>query len=152
MDAIVLTFSHSSVIDAPVSRVWQFHERPDILQILTPPWQPVTVVRREGGLGVGAETEFRLHFGAIAIPWLARHSHCEENRLFIDEQIEGPLSLWIHRHEFGEEGGKTRLSDRISYELPASPWSEWLVGWFVEERLRDMFRYRHQVTKRECEK
>ena len=54
----MLHFKHFSIINAPVEVVWKFHERPDILQILTPPWQPVQVVRREGGLLAGAITEF----------------------------------------------------------------------------------------------
>ncbi|MDD1437932.1 cyclase, partial [Dolichospermum sp. ST_sed10] len=43
----MLHFKHSSIINAPVEVVWKFHERSDILQILTPPWQPVQVVRRD---------------------------------------------------------------------------------------------------------
>ncbi|TAD93118.1 MAG: cyclase, partial [Oscillatoriales cyanobacterium] len=30
-------FRYSSLIDATVESVWNFHERPDILHILTPP-------------------------------------------------------------------------------------------------------------------
>ncbi|MDB9482186.1 cyclase, partial [Dolichospermum circinale CS-537/05] len=37
----MLHFKHSSIINAPVEVVWKFHERPDIIQLLTPPWQPV---------------------------------------------------------------------------------------------------------------
>jgi ligand-binding SRPBCC domain-containing protein len=60
-------FQHSSLIDAPVEVVWEFYERKDILQLLTPPWQPVQVVRREGGLDVGAISEFRLMLGSLVI-------------------------------------------------------------------------------------
>ncbi|GFE68865.1 hypothetical protein CFPU101_14750 [Chroococcus sp. FPU101] len=61
----MLRFELSSLINAPVETVWKFHERSDILQILTPPWQPVEIIRREGGLGVGAISEFRLWIGFI---------------------------------------------------------------------------------------
>ena len=56
----MLHFQYSSVINAPVETVWQFHERPDILKILTPPWQPVKIIRREGELEVEAVSEFSL--------------------------------------------------------------------------------------------
>ena len=46
----MLHYCMSTLIDAPVEVVWNFHERSDILERLTPPWQPVQVVRREGGL------------------------------------------------------------------------------------------------------
>ena len=147
----MLKFQYSSLINAPVEVVWQFHERQDILDILTPPWQPVKVIRREGGLGVGAITEFRLMLGFIPVRWLAKHIECEPNRLFVDEQIQGPMESWLHRHQFTPENGKTRLTDSIDYELPGGWLAEFLLGWWVDSRLKEMFRYRHEVTKKECD-
>jgi ligand-binding SRPBCC domain-containing protein len=148
----MLQFEFSSLIDAPLEVIWHFHEREDILQKLTPPWQPVKVVRREGGLQVGAETEFILSFGLIPIRWLARHVEFEEYKLFVDRQIKGPMQSWLHRHQFREENGKTRLIDSIEYELPTGWLAEIAAGWLVDGQLQEMFRYRHQVTKRECER
>jgi len=147
----MLQFHYSSLIHAPVEVVWEFHERSDILQLLTPPWQPVEVVRREGGLEVGAIAEFKIHLGFLPVPWVARHTECEQYRLFTDEQVEGFMESWTHRHHFTPENGKTRLTDRIDYEIPGGLWVESLLEGWVNERLRDMFRYRHEVTKRECE-
>lgn len=147
----MLHFQYSSLINAPVETVWQFHERPDILQILTPPWQPVTIIRREGGLGVGAVSEFRLNLGFIPVRWVAEHIECHPNRLFVDKQIVGPMQSWVHRHEFTTENNQTRLTDAIAYELPGGWLAEFLLGWWVKARLTDMFRYRHEVTKEECE-
>ena len=147
----MLNFKYSSLIDAPVETVWQFHERQDILQLLTPPWQPVTIVRREGGLAVGAISEFRISLAGIPVRWIAKHTQCETNRLFVDEQTDGPMESWIHRHEFTPENGQTRLTDAIAYELPGGDFAEFILGWWVEARLKDMFRYRHRVTKTQCE-
>ena len=147
----MLNFKYSSLIDAPVETVWQFHERPDILELLTPPWQPVTIVRREGGLGVGAISEFRLSLAGIPVKWVAIHIECEPNRLFVDEQREGPMKSWIHRHQFKSQNGKTNLIDAIAYEIPGGWLAEFVLGWWVDIRLKDMFRYRHQVTKTNCE-
>ncbi|MBE9167654.1 SRPBCC family protein [Pleurocapsales cyanobacterium LEGE 06147] len=147
----MLRFQHSSLINAPVEIVWQFHDRKDILALLTPPWQPVKVIRREGGLEVGAITEFRLFLGPIPVRWLAKHIECQPNRLFTDKQVEGPMQFWVHRHQFCQENEQTRLTDSIDYEIPGGFLTEILLGWWVESRLKEMFRYRHQVTKRECE-
>jgi ligand-binding SRPBCC domain-containing protein len=70
----MLHFTHSSIINAPVEVVWKFHERHDVLQLLTPPWKPVQVLRREGGLDEGPITEFRLFLGLLPLTWLARHT------------------------------------------------------------------------------
>jgi ligand-binding SRPBCC domain-containing protein len=147
----MLTFHYSSLVDAPVETVWAFYERPDILTLLTPPWQPVQVIRREGGLGPGAESEFRLWLGPIPVPWVAQHTdEYEPYRLFTDIQVIGPLEAWTHRHRFIPENGQTRLVDEISFALPAGWLSEPLIGSFVNQRLTDMFRYRHQVTQRQA--
>ncbi|MEH1836826.1 MAG: SRPBCC family protein [Nostoc sp.] len=147
----MLHFKHSSVINAPPEVVWKFHERPDILQLLNPPWQPVQVVRRQGGLNVGAITEFRLFLGPLPLTWLARHTECEKYHLFTDQQISGPFESWVHRHEFELENGKTKLTDAISFSMPGGGTVEFVSGWLVQVQLEAMFRYRHYVTKRECE-
>ncbi|MEM8676594.1 MAG: SRPBCC family protein [Cyanobacteria bacterium P01_G01_bin.67] len=147
----MLNFQYSSLIDASVETVWRFHERSDILDLLTPPWQPVTIIRREGGLGVGAISEFRLSLAGIPIRWIATHTECEPNRLFVDRQTEGPMESWVHRHELVPKNGKTQLTDAIAYEIPGGFLTELLLGWWVDARLKDMFRYRHQVTKDNCE-
>lgn len=143
----MLHFQYSSLIDADVTQVWQFHERPDILELLTPPWQPVTIIRRQGGLGVGAISEFRLSLAGIPVTWIAKHTECQPHRLFVDSQTQGPMKSWVHRHQFSSEAGQTRLTDAIAYELPGGWLAELILGWWVDARLTDMFRYRHQVTK-----
>ena len=143
-------FQYSSLIDAPPEAVWQFYERPDILVLLTPPWQPVKIIRREGGLGVGAISEFRLSLAGIPVRWVATHIECIPNRLFVDEQTDGPMESWVHRHEFMAEGNKTRLIDAIAYRIPGGWLAELCLGWWVDSRLTNMFRYRHEVTQNNC--
>ncbi|NJK37433.1 MAG: SRPBCC family protein [Oscillatoriales cyanobacterium RM2_1_1] len=148
----MLHFQYDSLVNAPLETVWQFHERSDILQLLTPPWQPVKVVRREGGLGIGAITEFLILLGPIPIRWLAVHTECDRPYLFTDEQQKGPMESWVHRHQFSTEQGQTRLRDVITFAIPGGWLVEQCLGWWVKQRLEDMFRYRHQVTKQECER
>jgi ligand-binding SRPBCC domain-containing protein len=147
----MVKFQYSSIIKSPVKQVWEFHERQDILELLTPPWQPVKVIRRQGGLNIGATSEFLLMFGVINIPWLARHTEYDQYKLFTDEQINGPMDLWIHRHCFEAKGLETKLTDTIEYEIPGGWLSEFFLRWWVNSRLENMFRYRHEVTKKYCE-
>ena len=35
--------------------------------------------------------------------------------------------------------------------LPGGWIAEFLLGWWVDSRLKEMFRYRHEITKQECE-
>jgi ligand-binding SRPBCC domain-containing protein len=144
----VPTFVRAVDIDAPVSTVFAFHEREDALPLLSPPFPPVRVVSREGGIAVGARVELRI---AGLVRWVARHTAFERDRLFVDEQLEGPFARWTHRHEFEDLGGRTRLTDRITYALPGGRFTQWLAPLLVTPGLHQMFRHRHRVTRAHCE-
>jgi len=143
-------FQFSSKIDASVESVFGFHERPDALELLTPPWQRIEVMRRTGGLEAGAEVEFRLLIGPLRLRWIARHTAYEKNRRFVDEQIEGPFRRWVHSHAFVTEDGGARLTDRIEFSLPGGWMADLLFGWLVRAQLRRLFDYRHRITRQSC--
>ena len=136
-------FSKSVVIEAPVAVVFAFHEREEALALLSPPFPPVKITRR-GGIEIGARVEMRTG----PIRWVARHTDFERNRLFVDELIDGPILLWVHRHEFEDLGGRTRLTDRIEYRSGYGPF----VNLVMRAMLWALFSYRHRVTRRECER
>ncbi len=142
------TFVRPLVIQAPVEAVFAFHERDDALPRLSPPFPPVRVVSRQGGIRAGARVELRIG----PIRWLALHTVYEPNVLFVDEQIAGPFARWVHRHEFERLGPTTtRLTDRVTFELPGGALVNTLLGRLVALSLVPMFRFRHQVTKQACE-
>jgi ligand-binding SRPBCC domain-containing protein len=141
-------FEYSSWIAAPVERVWAFHERADALERLSPPESHVRLIHRSGGLEAGAEVEIELRLaGIIPIRWLARHTECVRESHFVDVQVRGPFLAWTHRHGFTPERGGARLTDTVEFRAPLSP----LSNPFVRLQLRAMFRYRHAMTKLECE-
>jgi ligand-binding SRPBCC domain-containing protein len=144
----VPTFVKSVLVGAPCDVVFGFHERDDALSLLSPPFPPLRVVSRTGGLQAGARVELRIG----PVRWVALHTAYEKDRLFVDEQVEGPFASWVHRHEFEDLGGKTRLTDRLSYRLPGGAVVNALAGWTVALGLQQMFRHRHAVTKRVCER
>ncbi len=82
--------------------------------------------------------------------WLVRHTDYKKYRLFTDEQISGPFESWVHRHQFADENGKTKLTDHISYSIPGGDGVEFVTSWFLRVQLEEMFRYRHFITKWEC--
>jgi ligand-binding SRPBCC domain-containing protein len=141
------TFFKSVLIEAPVDVVFGFHEREDALALLTPAFPPVRIISRTDGIRVGARVELRVGF----FRWVALHTAYEKNRLFVDEQIKGPFAKWVHRHEFEDVGGKTRLTDRVEYRLPGGAIVNTLFGWMVKPGLARMFQHRHHVTKQICE-
>lgn len=141
------TFLKSIVVEAPVEAVFGFHEREDALLLLSPRFPPQHVIRKTGGIEPGSRVELKI--GPFL--WTALHTAYEKNRLFADEQVQGPFAKWVHRHEFESVGFATRLTDRVEYRLPGV-WMNRLFGWAVQLGLHQMFRHRHRITKLYCEK
>jgi len=140
-------FSKSVIVNAPVERVFGFHERPDALSLLSPAFPPTKVIRKEGGIEPGSIVELKIG----PIHWTAQHSGFEKNRFFEDWQVAGPFSRWIHRHEFEDLGSSTRLTDRVDYQLPGGAIVNRMFGWVVDVMLGRMFQQRHQRTTQLCE-
>ncbi|MGJ5820541.1 SRPBCC family protein [Paludibaculum fermentans] len=144
-------FVHTSLIQTSVERLFAFHEAPDALQRLMPPWPPAEVVSREGGLSVGARVELRMKLGPFRLRWVARHVEYVRNHLFADIQEQGPFRRWSHRHEFSQEGSAARLTDRVEFSLPGGRLADLIGAALARQQLRRLFTYRHAVTKQACE-
>ena len=132
----------------PVSReaLYQWHARPGAFERLTPPWTPVEVVERTGGIEDGARLVMRLHAGPVPIRWTAVHRGHQPGRQFQDEQVEGPFRRWLHTHRFlDDEQGGAVLEDQVEFELPGGPLGR-LGEPFALRALRRMFRFRHART------
>jgi ligand-binding SRPBCC domain-containing protein len=144
----VPTFVKSVLINAPLEAVFGFHEREDVLRLLSPQFPPVRVIRKTGGIESGSRVELQIG----PFQWVALHTAFERNRFFEDRQVSGPFAEWVHRHEFQKRGSATQLTDRVEFQLPGGVWINHLFGWAVQLGLHQMFRHRHRMTKRYCEK
>ncbi|GLZ77818.1 nucleoside-diphosphate sugar epimerase [Actinorhabdospora filicis] len=119
---------YTTTVDAPIAEVYAWHTRPGAVVRLTPPWQPLTVLREAASLRDGV-AQMRVPPGFRVT---ARHvptGHTPPTR-FTDE-LAAPLP-WRHTHDFADTGdGRTLMTDTVDTPVPA-----WV--------LRPMFRYRHR--------
>ncbi|OBH53585.1 TIGR01777 family oxidoreductase [Mycobacterium sp. E2479] len=129
---------YSSVVDAPISDVFDWYARPGAFARLSPPWQPMRLVTEAASLEDGRAT--------LALPgglrWVAVHQPdgYDPPRRFVDT-VGGdglaalPMRIavrWRHVHEFEDLGGnRTRVIDRVETPVPG-------------RLLRPMFVYRHR--------
>ena len=121
--------TYSSVVDTGRDEVFSWHTRPGAIARLTPPWQPVTVLREAGSLRDGR--------AILGLPgglrWVAAHrpDGYDPPNSFADELASLPLP-WRHTHEFSPAGeAATLVTDVVQTPLPARV-------------LRSMFVYRHR--------
>lgn len=129
---------YSSVVDAPITDVFEWYARPGAFGRLSPPWQPMRLVTEATSLKDGRAT--------LALPgglrWVAVHQPdgYDPPRRFVDTiGGDGLATLpariavrWRHIHEFEDLGSnRTRVIDRVETPAPGS-------------LLRPMFDYRHR--------
>ena len=148
-----MNFVKESLIEAEPERVFAFHELPDALQRLTPPWEKARVVEPAKDLQVGstAIVETKL-FGLFVARWVARHTLYDPPRMFEDVQVRGPFKLWRHRHIVERHERGALLRDEIEYEPPLGFIGRAVAPVLILPRLRRLFDYRHGVTREWCEK
>ena len=147
-----MLFVKQSVIRATPERVFAFHELPDALRRLTPPWEPTRVVRAAPDLRVGsvAVVETRM-LGLVPVRWVARHTAYDPPRMFEDVQAEGPFRSWRHRHTVEPHAEGATLRDEVEYEPPLGVLGRLAAPLLIEPRLRRLFDYRREVTRAWCE-
>lgn len=137
-------FEKRSVMPVSADELFAWHEREGAFERLNPPFAPVEVVERRGGLAVGARTVILMPLGPVKQRWVAEHTAYEPGRMFRDEQTSGPFAKWVHTHRCEPRAdGTSELIDTIEYALPLGGF----VGHsFTERTLTQMFDYRHALT------
>jgi len=99
-------------------------------RILTPP--PIL-------MAPGTLIDYRISLRGVPIRWRTRIAAWEPPFRFIDEQLQGPYSLWHHEHVFERDQGGTRCADRVSYRSRGGPLVHRLM---VAPELLKIFRFR----------
>lgn len=136
-------------INAPPAIVFAFHETPDALRQLIPPWENMRVAESAGTLRPGSRVVLRGRLGPFPIRWVAIHTEYDPPHLFADRQESGPFASWYHRHHMLDDGhGGTILRDEVEWEAPLGLLGQWFGGWQIRRKLDRMFTYRHDVTRR----
>lgn len=149
MRAGVMQFVKESVFPASVEQVFAFHERPDALQVLMPPWERSQIVQPPTSLRTGTIVIVRTKVGPFWVTVEAEHVAYERGVLFVDVMRRGPFARWQHRHLFYPHPDGCRLRDEIEYEPPLGFIGRVADRFAIRPRLERMFEYRHDVTRRE---
>jgi len=145
-------FVKETRIAASPEAVFQFHERPDALPLLIPPWEKVTVEVPPTSLAKGTQVILVNRMGPLKLRWVAEHTAYDPPRMFMDVQKSGPFHKWEHKHLVLPDGANGAiLRDEVTYELPMGILGRIFGGWFARSKIEKMFDYRHSVTKRVCE-
>lgn len=145
-------FQSQVEINSSAESVFRWHDNPGAFERLMPPWEPVEILERDEGITNGTRIKFNIPLPFTKWTWVAEHQNYEAGKQFEDVQLDGPFKSWRHRHEFEMINTEvSRLIDTIQYQIPYPPIGKWIVGRMLRNKLKRMFRYRHALTKADCE-
>lgn len=135
-------FEYVSRLAASPAEVFKWHMRPGAFERLSPPWESVQVVDRQGSALEGGRVTLRIHKGG-RFTWVLQHKEIQQGRQFVDEQVRGPFRRWRHVHRFVPDGDGCTVEDHIEYDLPLGQVADSLIGQHIQQMLARAFRYRH---------
>jgi ligand-binding SRPBCC domain-containing protein len=143
-------FERSIEIASPAERVFAFHLDTRNAAAIAPRGQ--RVVRVEGRFPVREGDEVRLVVRQRPLPvaqrWRVRIARVEPPSLLVDELLEGPFARFRHEHRVDDLGaGRSRLTDRIDYELPFGPLGRLADRLLVRRLLTRAFAERQAATR-----
>jgi ligand-binding SRPBCC domain-containing protein len=129
----------------PRAKVFEFFANPGNLDRLTPAWLKFAILTlATSQLKQGALLDYRLSIRGLAIRWQSEIAVWEPPHRFVDRQIKGPYSLWVHEHTFEERNNGTLVGDNVEYGVPGGT----IVQKFlVAPDLERIFDYRHKVLE-----
>lgn len=136
-------------ITLPVSReeAFAFFADAGNLERITPPQlgfhittpQPIDI--RQGTL-----IDYNLKLHGFPISWRTEISVWDPPFRFVDQQLKGPYSQWIHTHTFTEVGPtETLIEDEVRYRLPLEPLGD-IAHFMVRRELEKIFDFRQQTV------
>jgi len=147
------TFEKESRIQAPLKELFNWHNRPLSFERLTPPWEKIKVLEKQGGIEDGARAVLEVQEGPFRRRWVAIHHDYIEGSQFADEQVQGPFAKWVHTHQFlPGEGDTSILRDRIDYAPPLGFVGRLLAGGFINKKLDRIFWFRHTRVKNDLKR
>ena len=147
-----MKFIKESIINASPAKVFAFHELPDAIERLIPPWENAKIIQKADISKIGSQAIIEQKiFGLIPSRWVAEHTRYEPPGMFEDVQISGPFAVWRHQHIIEQHESGARLRDEIEYEPPLSIFGRVAAPLFIIPKLEKMFAYRHEVTRKWCE-
>lgn len=141
------TIERTQTVTGPLGEVFELFSRPENLADITPPWLAFRIVGPENlEMRQGLEIEYRISPLGVRQKWVSRIARYDPPHSFVDEQIHGPYRRWWHLHELEALGGaRTRIHDRVDYELPFGWLGRAVHRVWVRRQLEAIFRHRHRV-------
>ena len=135
--------TRSLTLDVPRERVFPFFAEAGNLELITPPELGFNIITPHPiKMEKGTLIDYTLSMRGLPIRWRTEITEWDPPNRFVDKQLRGPYSQWIHTHTFTDLGpSKTLIEDEVRYRLPFEPLGD-IVHFLVERELERIFEFR----------
>ena len=140
------TLYREQYVAATLASAWDLLKNPANLDLITPEdleFKIVSPVPQEMFNGLIIEYRIKIPWFGERL-WIAEIKHIREMHSFVDEQRLGPYTLWYHYHQIDTEEGRTKLIDRVYYEVPHGILGKIIHFFFIRKTINRIFDYRKE--------
>ena len=135
-------------VSSPLREVFAFFEKPENLELITPPALSFHIVSpRPISMKKDATIDYTIKVLGIRRCWQTRILEYEPMHRFVDEQLKGPYKSWLHTHTFREQDNGTLVIDEVSYIMPFGILGRLVHAIFVRSQLQNIFEFRSRLIQ-----
>jgi len=134
-------------IRAAAPRGFRFFADAENLERITPSELKFHIISEQPiEIKKGTLIDYKMRLHGIPMKWRTEITEWEPPFKFVDTQLSGPYSQWIHTHIFTElEPNSTLIEDEVRYRLPLYPPGD-VVHFLVRRDLDKIFDYRQKAV------
>lgn len=128
-----------------INEIWEFISSPDNLKEITPDQMGFIVTSNSGGgkMYPGMIITYRVSplFGII-VNWMTEITHVKDHEYFVDEQRQGPYSMWHHEHKIEAIEGGVLMTDILTYSPPFGFLGAIANSILIKNKVKQIFDFR----------
>jgi len=137
-------FEFIQFVPADLDVVWNFFSSPANLSKITPPEMGFLITSpQQPEMYPGMFITYKVSPApGIKLNWVTEITQVDHRKFFIDEQRQGPYSIWHHEHHFKEVDGGVEMRDILFYKVPLGILGKFADLVFVRNKVKQIFDFR----------
>ncbi len=142
-------FQRYQWVNSPVNNVFSYFSEAKNLEKITPDYLNFKILgMNTDKIESGSLIDYKLQIHGLPFKWKTRINDFNDGHSFVDEQLKGPYSKWVHKHDFIPVKQGTLISDRVVYKIPLGFLGKLVAGWFIKRDVTNIFNFRNSVINK----